>query len=442
MAEVAGDALLVARTTRRRAIALLVVAALAVVAVVAGPARGQDEYSYQPVCEVVAFSPRFAEDRTAFCATSEYLPGTVQPSGSVLVRKSIDGGATWETLPSTGLQGLGLSWPVQILISPTYPHPDAIYVHVVYGARPGLYRSTDGGETFLWVAPLATTGMLTRPLSPYAAETAVPAPLGGGTDAFAYASVEEARPAILTPPLHRPVPASPDGAAMFLLPPDFPSSDALVVARGTHEPSPDPQTWEWQVSVYRCDMTMTCRDKVAEFPPGLDFVDGAYLENGTAYVVMERFGDGTGTQVWRTTGGETFTRWDSLDALVPRRGVDGNSNVRVDVVDVGGSPRRFFGRVSFQSGARTGVARDRIFRSDDGGRTWRAVASSDRAVGGAGSIPWFRRVGPVHAEGDLYMPSPDRLFVLAYDVDPRSGVEYVGPFCSGDGGRTWRRGCR
>ncbi|HYP24874.1 MAG TPA: sialidase family protein [Actinomycetota bacterium] len=423
---------------RMRAIAL---AAVSAVTLSSSPAQGQQEYVYQPVCEVVTFSPRFAEDRTAFCATAEYLPGTVQPSGNVLVRRSTDGGVTWEPLPSVGLQGLGLSWPVQILVSPSYPDQTAIYVQIVYGPRPGLYRSTDEGETFAWVAPLATTGMLTRPLTAYTAAASIPPPLGAGADAFTYASVEESRPAMLTPPLHRPVAGSPDGAAMFLLPPDFPSSSALVVARGVYEPSPDPETWEWQVSIYRCDVTLTCGEKLAELPPGLDLVDADFLGDGTAYVVVERFGAGTDTQVWRSTDGETFSRWESLDALAPRRDINGNSNVIVDVVDVPGTAGRFFARVSYQVEGESGAPRDRLFRSDDDGVTWRAVASSRRSRG-RGYLPWFRRIGPIHAEGDLYMPSPDRLFVLAYEVDARPGSEYMGPFCSVDGGRTWARACR
>lgn len=424
-----------------RAVAL---AAVTVVALSSSPARGQQDYVYQPVCEVITFSPRFDRDHTAFCATAEYLPGTVQPSGNVLVRRSTDGGSTWDTLPSVGLQGLGLSWPVQILVSPSYPDQEAIYVQVIYGPRAGLYRSTDGGGTFLWIAPLATTGLLTRPLTPYTAEASIPSPLGAGADAFTYASVEESRPAVLTPPLYRPVAGSPDGAAMFLLPPDFPSSSALVLARGVYKPSPEPETWEWQLSIYRCDVTLTCQEKVTQFPPGLDLVDAAYLADGTAYVVIERFGAGTETQVWRSTDAKTFSRWESLDALVPRRDIDGNSNVTVDVVDVPGAAGRFFARVSYQPESEaSGVPSDRIFRSNDNGVTWQAVATSRRSKGRkVGYVPWARRLGPIHAEGDLYMPSPDRLIVLAYDIDVEFGSEYLGPFCSGDGGRSWARGCR
>ena len=429
-----------ARSSRMSAVALAVVI---VVALPSSPARGQpDGYVYQPVCKVITFSPQFIQNHTAFCATAEYLPGTVQPSGNVLVRRSTDGGSTWETLPLVGLQGLGLSWPVQILVSPSYPDQEAIYVQVIFGPRPGLHRSTDGGETFMWVAPLATTGLLTRPLTPYAAEASIPSPLGAGTDAFTYASIEESRPAVLTPPLHRPIAGSPDGAAMFLLPPDYPSSNALAIARGVHKPSPEPETWEWQLSAYRCDVTLTCQEKVAQFPPGLDLVDAAYLGDGTSYVVIERFGAGTDTQVWRSTDAKTFSRWQSLDALVPRRDINGNSNVTIDVVDVPGAAGRFFARVAYRpESEESGIPRDRIFRSNDNGATWQAVASSRRSKGKLGYVPWFRRLGPIHAEGDLYMPSPDRLFVLAYDVDAGSGSEYFGPFCSGDGGRKWASEC-
>lgn len=232
------------------------------------PAAASQVAANGRVCEVVGFSPRFASDRTAFCVANEYAPNSSFPTGNLIVRKSTDGMVTWEPLPAGGLQGLGFAFPSQLIVSPGYPDDRGLYVHVVYGNNPGLYRSTDDGQTFANVAPLASTGYVERALSPFAAtEEGLPAPLGSGRDAFAYAA-PAASPALVTPPVQRPVVGAPDATDLFVLPPTFPAGAGIALARGT-APGSSPTAPASQLLAYRCDASLTCATKGARVPAGV-----------------------------------------------------------------------------------------------------------------------------------------------------------------------------
>lgn len=396
------------------------------------------------VCEAVGFSPRFATDQTAFCIANEYAPNSSFPTGNLIVRKSTDGMATWESIGGAGLQGLGLAFPSQLIVSPEYPDSAALYVHVVYGNNPGLYRSTDDGATFANVAPFASTGYVERALSPFSAtEEGLPSPLGSGRDAFAYATPAASGPAVVAPPLHRPVLGAPESTDAFLLPPAFPEDDAIALARGA-APESSPSAPIPQLAAYRCDSSLTCTTKAHDFPAGWVAANTGVTSNGVFYVVVKRFENQKEFAVWRSVPNGSFTEWNGLNRMLPKfSGDEVGLDPRVSIV---GSPTAegvYYARVSFQpESGQAGPPADQVFQSVDGGETWRrrSFGRTYTQRGRTGTIPWGRRMGALHAEGDLYMPSSDRLVVIAQSRR-KDGSTYTGVFCSFDRGRTWTEGC-
>lgn len=407
-----------ARNLRTVLLATLLFAAFGGGADAAGPPR---------VCEVVGFSPSFETDRTAFCVTGA--------ADALVVSRSTDGGATWEKLPGTGLQGLGAAFASQVVVSPEYPADDTVYVHVVYGANPGLYRSTDGGDTFVNLAPLAGPGYWARALTPFLLpQELAPAPVGSGREAFAYASPYASRPAIVAPPLHQPVVGSPDPADLFLLPPEFPASDGFALARGSVPSEEDPARMDVRYSVYRCDAALTCARKVFDLPAGWTLGNGGVLADGSVYVVMVDAADPRVVRVWRSSGG-SFEGWSSLNARLPDLSGEQAFWPSVSVVSDGAS---YFARVSYDlDDFERGPPAEQLFASEDGGATWRRVAwgRGPRHRGPKGTLPWGARTGPMHAKGDLYMPAPGTLVVVARTDS------FTGLYCSWTGGRTWSEGC-
>lgn len=402
----------------RRAFAIFVLAL-----VLAGGARA----ATPRLCEVVGFSPDFSEDRTAFCVADT--------GDSLLVSRSTDGGATWNHVAGTGLQGLGAAFASQVIVSPEYAADHTVYVHVVYGANPGLYRSTDDGDTFVNVAPLAGPGYWSRALTPFLLpQEVVPEPVGSGREAFAYASPYAGQPALVAPPLHQPVVGSPDPADLFLLPPGFPETDGFAIARGSVRSQGDPTLAEVRYSVYRCDAALTCAAKVADLPVGWNLVNGGALEDGSIYVALAQASDPRLLSVWRSTEAGV-EEWTSLDALLPDLSKAQAFNPSVSVVSDG---TRYFARVSYDlDDFEAGPPTEQLFASKDAGRSWRRVAwgRGPHHAGRKGTIPWSRRAGPMHARGDVYVPAPGVLVVVARTDS------FTGLYCSWSGGRTWSEGC-
>jgi hypothetical protein len=395
-------------------------------------------------CEVIGFSPRFEADHTMLCASNEYAAGSGFPTGNLLVRKSQDGGMTWSDLPAVGLQGLGLAFPSQVVVSPEYPERDTIYVHVVYGNNPGIYRSSDGGDTFVNVAPLASTGYVSRALTPFLMpQELTPPPLGNGRDAFAYATRFDRRAALVAPPVHEPVVGAPGVTEAFVLPPDFPASSGYAVS-GIDDPNGDPTAPQPLYSLYRCDAALSCLTKVHDFPVGWSFVDGRMLPDGSAYIVMRDRANEKVLEVWRTGGDGVPRKWASLNSRLPDIAARNASFPLVSVVGTPGAPGRLYARISYVLRSHEkGPPTDQILSTGDGGETWRRIAFGRGVTqpGRVRGVEWQLRAGPPHSEGDLYMPSSDRLMVVAQRVGS-DGTNFIGPYCSFDGGKSWIEGCR
>ncbi len=106
--------------------------------------------SSQGVQNILVFSPAFAADHTVFIIF-----------GSNMYR-STDGGESWSRIEGYNKIPLSYgSYPTKLTISPNYPQDNTLFVITPVE---GLYRSTDGGNT--WALLKANQGMLDFAISP------------------------------------------------------------------------------------------------------------------------------------------------------------------------------------------------------------------------------------------------------------------------------------
>lgn len=181
-----------------------------------------------------------------------------------------------------------------------------------------------------------------------------------------------------------------------------------------------------------------------EFPPGYVLANAGVTSEGDVYVVVKELENQRKFEVWRSTDAESFEKWRPLNRLLPV--VPADESVAQPTVSVVAAPDgsgRYYARASYRPGSHAaGPPADQIYESLDSGETWRrrSFGRTYTQKGRRGKIPWGRRMGPIHGEGDLYMPSADRLVVIAQSMR-EDGVTYTGVFCSFDRGRTWSEGC-
>jgi len=92
--------------------------------------------------QALVVSPNFSGDHTVFAATG-YLAGHGAEGGTVY--RSTDGGLHWETVGD-------LRYVHHLVISPDYSHDQTLFANAMFSVGsptgPGIFRSTDGGETW------------------------------------------------------------------------------------------------------------------------------------------------------------------------------------------------------------------------------------------------------------------------------------------------------
>jgi Bacterial Ig domain/Photosynthesis system II assembly factor YCF48 len=131
------------------------------------PSSSIDAFLWKKACPAVAasiaFSPDYANDRTAFAVT---------PGSGVL--KTEDGGAGWSATNS-GLTGLNC-W--KVAVSPAYCSDHSVFI----GTESGIFKSTDGGATWSYSGAGLPPGSCREiAFSPdYAVDQALFAGTGGG----------------------------------------------------------------------------------------------------------------------------------------------------------------------------------------------------------------------------------------------------------------------
>jgi photosystem II stability/assembly factor-like uncharacterized protein len=101
----------------------------------------------------LAISPAFSTDGTMFAA-----------SGYIGLFKSTDRGLTWARVPGAP----GTCCTLRVVISPNYASDATLFVAVTGGGtvQPGLYASTDGGNSWSWVPESGSVTILDLALSP------------------------------------------------------------------------------------------------------------------------------------------------------------------------------------------------------------------------------------------------------------------------------------
>lgn len=376
-------------------------------------------------CQVVAFSPNVGADRTGLCVTLDYQTGTVHPDGNATAYRTNDGGRTWRRRRSEGLRPLLSPMLKQVVFSPGYASDGAVYLHA-YGR--GLLRTTDGGDTWLPVAPWADSaqaGELFAPITFAVGEQAASVP------ALAFAAEP---PAVVSPPLHVPVAGAPGHELQFL------SSKQHTFAVSLERAEPADLN-SARTRLYSCNAALACTTRLHEFPVGHDWQDGwlapDFDATGQLYAVTI---DSKTAEpyAWRSPDrGRTFARWTSLQAfLSPLVGV---SRPQLTLALQDGC-RTMFARVthsgSVEKTRRALPPRHQVLRSDDDGRTWRRIAFGRglEAAGPRGTLPWDHDGIGVSVGGAIEF-LPDGLLVTVAGTFPK----YVGVFISGDGGRSWRR---
>lgn len=386
-------------------------------------------------CDEFAASPDFATDRTAFCAGAVVDRSTRATTG-VAVWRTTDGGRTWAQQPAAGLLFTNTNAKVEHLeVSPRYKSDRTIFVQV---GGTGLFSSVDGGATFTLVSPLAW-GELTS----YAAT----APGGVLPTEGVHTLYVMARPAdedgkpnssALIDPLtraHTPVVGTPGRDKTFAVSDTF-ARDGSAFAVADHGVGLDAY-----VGIYRCTATFSCSDRLHSFPKRWTFdriwLAPDFARSRTLYVSMTTV-SGARSLWWSRNAGTTWARFSSAERVLA-------ATVKAKVapaIAFAWSGRHVYFRVAAVGSPRTGPPAEQLYRSADGGATWRlfAYGRSATQAGSRGTMP--ADAAPLDTadgrspRGLLTGTVDGRLFLLG------STWVYKGFYCSADGGRTWARLCR
>jgi hypothetical protein len=224
------------------------------------------------------------------------------------------------------------------------------------------------------------------------------------------------------------------GALRFAMPhtPDAPAGALAVVNEQDAGATPSEHA-----HVFRCDARLTCAEPLFAFPAGIRFgTDSRVAVHPDGSVVAVLASNDGAERVWRSTnGGATFTEWQSAMRLIARLEAVGTAP-RVSFATSAAAPRRLYLRIE-QSPARSGwpataPPASQVFRSDDGGTSWRRVAYAPGIGqrGPRGNLPWL--IGGV---GGIHLTPDGRLLADG------STETLTTTWCSLDGGKRWYAGC-
>lgn len=389
-----------------------------------------------PSCDAVDFAPDIEKTPVAFCARAIWGETGVT---SFAVYLSRDGGRGWSEASAAGLTVSSASDQVRdLIVSPRYDVDQTVYVQTVGG----LFASTDEGETFSLVDPLAG-GLLASFVSDGSLLS------GGSSVAFAMARGDQS--ALVEPPLHVPVAGSPGNERRFLVPGDFATSgEAFVLSSVEEGPG------LFHTSVYRCNAVLACAEELFAFPSGDTYQSDAYLapdftSSRRMYVFTEDLTDRPylDRKAWVSDdGGETFRRWKSVekifDASTTKFGRYGTGVTAAKLAVNPKRPKKVFLHVETTSRSRPQASPPapptfQLFVSHNRGETFKRIGHSllFNQKGRAGNLPWNTVVS------DFDLESDGRLVVLSGKLRMDDfDKTYYGIFCSQDGGRRWTRGCR
>jgi hypothetical protein len=372
-------------------------------------------------CRRLVLSPGYAKDGTAFCA------GVFQRETVLRLYVTHNHARTWSRVDTTGIvvtSGMPLR---DFAVSPAFANDGMLVVQM----GGDLYVSTDEGATFRQVPLLQ--GRITLDTSvaalPGAASLAhgVIVGAGGGADNHSYVFDP------VVPALRAVAGTGGTDVAFFLPPARGATGEAFAVGVA-------PGATTLRHTVYACDATYTCGSARWSFPAG-EFVDqmwfaADYATSGVLFVTT--IGSRLHLYVSRDRGA-TFAAVPALRTALDQSYRAGAAPALVLTPGRAGS-RTVFARVSAGT-ERPEPPSERLYRSDDDGRTWRLVSygRSVYARGPRGTMPYSYTYHSSAGE-----PTPTGL--LTYAPDGRllmvgiKGATHV-VWCSADGGRSWRTTC-
>ena len=394
----------------------------------AEPSRLVASTSRGDPCSSLALSPNFSRDGTAYCAGIDREQETAGQY-AVVVWKTQNRGRSWQRMAASGMQGAtGID---DFLHSPKGVAEPELFIRT----NRGLWRSADSGESFALIDTLASDSHANL-LSPFISQSNL---LGGGAHtAFAFA--DQDLPAVIDPPLHIPVTATPGYEEQFLIPASYPDSPAFAI--GT-----DRQT-VIKPTLYRCETGFSCGIPLFTFPGSGFPVDAwfapDYETSSEIYVLVRSFPGEQHLHMWRSQdGGLTFKPMESVNRLI--RPVNKHSSASgfnsVTLAMNPAFPSRYYLRIDspITKAFPPAPPSHQLFRSGDKGLTWKRVSYGlgGSQKGRPGRLPWNRAAG--QPSWPIELASDGRLFAIGEHSPTK---RYKGLYCSTDQGVTWAFLCR
>jgi len=413
-------------------------AALAVLGTLLGPPSA-GAAGVRPACGDIAVSPAFARDRTAMC--TRVLTGG--GNATLSLYRTRDGGRSWTKAPTSGLSwNPATPFQAQPRFSPEY----AVDHRILVATNAGLHVTTDLGATFTIVDAQMTSAGPDGPVL-YTGGAGVAAPALGARRTFAVTPGVATARVDLASGLHQPVSGALGGTVQFVVPdPSTPGAPVLAVSTQRLDP-----TKPTVVRVlWRCTDDLACVERRFAFPP--DVIPYRFFRvpiAGHRNVLVALAGHGSGSEAYVSGDeGVTFRRWTTFERLLQPVARYGDV-AGLSLASNPALPGRVYARVmGAPDSARWNAAappREQLFRSDDGGETWRRVGYQlgPGQRGQRGNLAWNTGTFGVASDPASFALAPDGRLLVPGGVTGESGMapgsESV--YCSTDGGVSWRVLC-
>lgn len=396
----------------------------AAVLALVGTLPGTAVAAVPPTCEGLVVSPAYRRDRTVFCVYAA-------PDATRVLAVSVNGGRTWRTAAMTGLlRPAGLSGiALTLSVSPQFGTDRALFATT----GSGTFLSADLGQSFRLVDAFTKPVADGNPV-PFVGKVA-PLPLGDAAPRLLLAYAGTQLPALIDPAdgTRRPATGVPGrGALRFVVRASASAPDGALAIVNEPDGTTD------HAVVYRCDASLTCAVPSFAFPSRTRFALHsriALLPDGSLVAVLSK--GGAADTVWRSTdGGATFAAWTPLTRILDAAERAGGDRPMVKLAATPGLPRRLYARVEVSQPPtrwRAGAPpASQLFRSDDGGGTWRRVGygRAQSQPGPHGNLPWWSS-----HPGEIELAPDGRLFASG------SNEFLATTWCSLDGGKRWYAGC-